>query len=153
MAGTIGTSRVTQIGFVVKDIQKTKAAWAKFLGVAEPPVFDGGDYEVTQTRYLGAAAPRANCLMAFFDVGEGLQLELIEPNGEPSAWQDYLDEHGEGFHHIAFGVRGMDQQIANLEQGGMRLLQRGKYGNASGEYAYVDALGELKTLIELLESF
>ncbi|MDI9496975.1 MAG: VOC family protein [Bacillota bacterium] len=153
MAGTIGTNQVTQIGFVVRDIGKTKAAWAKFLGVAEPPVVDGGDYAVTGTRYLGEAAPRANCLMAFFDVGEGLQLELIEPNGEPSAWQDYLDEHGEGFHHIAFGVRGMDKQIANLERDGMSLLQRGKYGDASGEYAYVDGLGELKTLIELLESF
>ena len=52
----------------------------------------------------------ANCQMAFFDVGEACQIELIQPNGVKSTWQDFLDEHGEGIHHLAFKVKKTDAQ-------------------------------------------
>jgi hypothetical protein len=32
----------------------------------------------------------------------GLSIELIEPDGKPSTWQEFLDIRGEGIHHIAF---------------------------------------------------
>ena len=37
------------------------------------------DYAVTRTEYEGNPAPEANSLLAFFDVGPGLQIELIQP--------------------------------------------------------------------------
>ncbi|MFV0401562.1 MAG: VOC family protein [Oscillospiraceae bacterium] len=153
MAGLLGTNVLTQVGFIVKDIEASKIKFAEFFGVEPPPTVDGGKYEVTGATYMGAPAPDANCNMAFFDVGENVQLELIQPNGVKSTWQDYLDEHGEGIHHIAFGVKGMDDKLAVLEKAGMSCVQRGKYGDASGEYAYVDATKDLKCIIELLESF
>ena len=91
--------------------------------------------------------------MAFFDAGGSLQIELIQPNGVKSAWQDFLDEHGEGIHHIAFQVKGMDEKVLACEELGMRCLQRGKYGSGSGEYAYVDGGDRLKCVLELLESY
>ena len=39
------------------------------------------------------------------------------------------------------------------KQRGWLLTQRGNYGDASGEYAYIDARHDLKVDIELLESF
>jgi len=35
----------------------------------------------------------------------------------------------------------------------MTCTQRGKYGDASGEYAYMDATADLKCFIELLENY
>jgi len=153
MPGILGTNTMTQIGFIVRDIETTKKKFAALFGIEPPPCFDGGQYEVTGTTFKGAPAPDANCLMAFFDVGPGLQLELIQPNGVPSVWQDFLDENGEGMHHIAFNVKGMDEKIQICEDFGMKLVQRGKYGNAKGEYAYLDAYADLKCLFELLESY
>ncbi|AEF82994.1 VOC family protein [Leadbettera azotonutricia] len=153
MAGTLGTQVVTQVGFVVKDAAKTKKKWAEFFGVKEPPLVDAGDYEITQTKYKGKAAPKAGCTMAFFDVGPNMQLELIQPNGEKSTWQEFLDKHGEGIHHIAFQVKGMDKVIKQAEGFGIKCAQRGKYGDASGEYAYLDGTKDLKCIVELLESF
>ena len=101
----------------------------------------------------GQPAPDANCWMAFFTVGPGVQIELIQPNGVKSTWQDFLDQHGEGIHHIAFNVKNMDEKIARCEDFGMKCVQRGKYGGGNGEYAYMDAHGDLKCLIELLESY
>lgn len=153
MASMLNTNILTQVGFIVKDIQATRRKFAEFFGVEEPGIIDGGKYEVTGTTYQGEPAPDANCLMAFFDVGPNIQIELIQPNGVKSTWQDYLDEHGEGIHHIAFNIKGMDEKIKVCEAAGMKCVQRGKYGGGNGEYAYLDANADLKCFLELLENY
>jgi catechol 2,3-dioxygenase-like lactoylglutathione lyase family enzyme len=153
MPGIIGTDRLLQVGFIVRDIEKSREAFSRFFGVEPPAIVGGGEYETTGTTYMGEPAPEANCLMAFFSAGPGVQIELIQPNGVRSTWQDFLDERGEGIHHIAFGVKGMDGKIKECEDFGMKCVQRGKYGDASGEYAYLDAYGPMLCLVELLESY
>ena len=153
MPGMLGTNIVTQVGFIVLDVEDAKRKFAAFLGVEPPECVDGGQYEVTGTRYNGEPAPYANCLMAFFDAGPNVQIELIQPNGAASTWQDHLDQYGEGVHHIAFQIKDMDGKIRACELAGMPCTQRGKYGNASGEYAYIDARNDLKCFIELLENY
>ena len=152
MSGIIGSNKVTQVGFIVKDIVASKKKFAAFLGLPEPEHFLAGDYEITQTEVEGKPAPDANSYLAFFDVGENLQLELIQPNGVKSTWQDHLDKHGEGMHHIAFFVKDMKKQLKACEDFGMPCVQKGEYGDGSGRYAYVDGLKDLKCIIELLES-
>jgi len=53
-------------------------------------------------------------------------LELIEPIGEPSTWNDQLVEHG------------------------LTLVQRGDY--TGGRYAYLDGQERFGAVIELLEN-
>ena len=153
MSGIIDTNKVAQVALVVRDIVATKNKLAELLGLPVPPHFSGGDYEITKTEVKGKPAPEANCLLAFFDVGEGLQLELIQPNGVSSVWQDFLDEKGEGLHHIAFNVKGMDSVIIKLEDFGMNLVQKGNYGDGGGCYSYLEGGNNLPFIIELLESF
>ncbi len=152
MAGVVGTHLFAQVGFIVKDVEATKRKWASFLGVEVPDTVDGGEYAVTGTTFMGKPAPEANCLMAFFDVGPGLQLELIQPNDAPSTWRNFLNEHGEGMHHIAFQVRDSADKVASAEAAGLKLIQHGRYGDGGGEYNYLDA-PELKCIVELLESY
>ena len=151
MAGTVGTHLFAQVGFIVRDVEATKRKWAEFLGVEVPETQPVGDYSVTQTTFMGQPAPKASCLMAFFDVGPGLQLELIQPNEAPSTWRNFLNEHGEGMHHIAFQVQDSAKQVANAEAAGLKLVQHGVYGDGGGEYNYLDA-PERKCIVELLES-
>ena len=68
-------------------------------------------------------------------------------------WQDFLDEHGEGIHHIAFPVKNTDEKIKAAEKFGAVCVQRGKYGGGNGEYAYLDFTKDLKCLMETLESY
>jgi len=150
----LGTTTMTQVAIVVKDIEKTKDKWAQFLGMeqAPPTVHSGDDPAIVQAVYKGQPAPKAKCKMAFFQFGQ-VEMELIEPNGEPSTWQDFLDEKGEGIHHIAFGVKNTDEKLAAAEKIGMPVVQRGKYGDGNGEYAYLDSYGDLKCIVETLESY
>ena len=153
MAGIIDTNVLTQVGFIVKDIEVSKKKFAEFFGIPVPDHFDGGTFDVTGTIYKGQPAPKANCWMAFFDVGPNIQIELIQPNDTASVWRDFLDERGEGVHHIAFHIKGMDKMVINCEEFGMKCLQRGKYGNGGGEYAYLDAYDDMKCIVELLENY
>ena len=60
----------------------------------------------------------------------------------------------EGVHHLAFHVTDTTGRLDALqEQFGWPTVQRGKYGDASGEYAYVDCVDDLKVMLETLESY
>ncbi|MCL2050252.1 MAG: VOC family protein [Lachnospiraceae bacterium] len=153
MESIIGTRKLTQVALIVKDMEKSKAQFAKFLGVPVPPHFPGGDFAVTQTNYLGKPAPDADCLLAFFEIGDGVSIELIQPNGVASVWQDFLDEKGEGLHHIAFNVKGMESIILSCEEFGMKFLQKGNYGDGSGCYSYLEGGAGMPLIVEFLENF
>ena len=145
----LGTSGVTQIGFLVKDIEKSAQLFADFLGVAKPEISVTDGLEKSQARYRGKPTP-ARAKLAFFKVGPTLDIELIEPDHEPSTWREDLDRKGEGVHHIAFQVKGMKERIASLEKEGIPLLQTGEY--TGGRYAYLDGARDMKVIIELLEN-
>lgn len=147
--GILGTNIVTQIGFVVNDIEKTSQAFADFLGVDNPGWSLTDTIDKTQGEYNGKPCP-ARAKLAFFHVGDTLDIELIEPDMEPSVWRDVLNEKGEGVHHIAFVIKGMKEKVIALESNGMKLMQKGEY--TGGRYAYIDAVDQLKTIIELLEN-
>lgn len=152
MAGVVGNNLLAQVGFIVKDIETTKRKWAAFLGLDVPPTVPCGEYAVTQTVFEGKPAPDANALLAFLNVGQNLEIELIQPNDAPSTWRNFLEEHGEGMHHLAFLVKDSKKQVANAEAAGLRLVQHGIYGDGGGEYNYLDA-PDLKCIIELLENY
>lgn len=122
----------------------TRPFWACLC----PPVQMTGVYEDAHTTYLGQPT-KARCKQAFFYYGD-LEVELLEPDHEPSVWRQALDENGEGLHHVAFRVQGMDEMIRRGESQGMKLLQRGRW--ATGHYAYLDATESLHVIIELLEN-
>lgn len=147
--GILGTKIVTQIGFVVNDIEKTSQAFADFLGVEKPQWSLTDTIDKTHGEFNGQPCP-ARAKLAFFHVGETLDIELIEPDETPSVWRNVLNEKGEGVHHIAFVVNGMKEKILALESNGMKLLQRGEY--TGGRYAYIDCVDQLKTIVELLEN-
>ena len=105
--------------------------------------------EKTHGEFNGEPCP-ARAKLAFFHVGDTLDIELIEPDHTPSVWRNVLDEKGEGVHHIAFVINGMKEKFVKLDAQGMKLMQRGEY--TGGRYAYVDAVSQLKTIVELLEN-
>ncbi|WP_121610726.1 VOC family protein [Mesobacillus foraminis] len=145
----LGTDQVVQIGILVHDIEKTAKAYSEFLGV-EPRFAETDAYDQAQTEYKGEPS-QARARLAFFSVGPSLDIELIQPDEHPSTWRHDLDQKGEGVHHIAFTIKGMEEKVTLLTQNGMPLLQKGKY--TGGEYAYMDANEDLKLVLELLENY
>lgn len=148
MSGLLDNRVVTQIGLLVHDIEKTSQAYADFFGIPVPGIVVTDAPELARTEFNGVPSP-ARAKLAFMDMGS-LQLELIQPDENPSTWRSHLDEHGEGVHHIAFEVKGMKEKISLLESRGFPLQQKGEY--SGGRYAYLDTLPQLKVIVELLEN-
>ncbi|OUM95499.1 MAG: lactoylglutathione lyase [Thermobacillus sp. ZCTH02-B1] len=146
--GVLGTRVVTQIGILVRDIEKAAQAWADFLGIGKPPIIVTDTVDIAKTEYRGASTP-ARAKLAFLDAGQ-VQIELIEPDEAPSVWREHLERYGEGPHHIAFVIDGMKEKVMKLEGLGMPLIQKGEY--TGGRYAYMDTFPQLKVMVELLEN-
>jgi hypothetical protein len=123
-------------------------AWSQILGLPMPQIIITDTLDIAQTAYQGQPST-ARAKLAFFHMGQ-VDIELIEPIGEPSTWKDQLDQHGTSLHHIAFKVQGMRDKLAYLDANGIPLVQKGEY--TGGRYAYVDANAQLGCILELLEN-
>ena len=145
----IASKNMAQVAIVVKDIDAARNAWAKLLGIKVPEVSIAESNSSRPTLYKGKST-NAKAKLAFI-VLENIQIELIEPMGGKSTWQEYLDKHGEGIHHIAFLVKGIDGVEKRFEMQGNPTVQRG--GWDGGAYSYIDASQNLGCILELLENY
>jgi methylmalonyl-CoA/ethylmalonyl-CoA epimerase len=145
----IGSNVVCQVGLIVRDIERSMEVYSRVFGVPKPQCIVTDGPEVAHTRYRGEPTD-ARAKLAFFDMGQ-VTLELIEPIGGPSTWQVFLNERGEGVHHIAFFVKDTGQVVAFLEQNDIAVIQQGDY--TGGRYTYVDSTSALGVILELLENF
>ncbi|MBO3803582.1 MAG: VOC family protein [Candidatus Brockarchaeota archaeon] len=139
-------NRVLQIGIVVKDIERSREAWAKLLGVGVPDWVETESEEVTKMRYRGKPS-EGRAKLAFISL-ENVSIELIEPIGGPSTWSDFLEKHGEGVHHIAFEVDDMERSTEELSKIGIDVEQSGDF--TGGSYAYARSEIGLGVILELL---
>jgi methylmalonyl-CoA/ethylmalonyl-CoA epimerase len=140
---------VTQVAVIVKDIDKASVAWAKLLGQEVPESSITENNKSRPTLYKGNPSD-AKAKLAFFSM-DNLQIELIQPLGKGSTWQEYLDTHGEGIHHIAFQVKNIDGMEQKFLANGNPTVMRG--GWDGGAYSYIDATNDLGCILELLEDY
>jgi methylmalonyl-CoA/ethylmalonyl-CoA epimerase len=145
----INSKTIAQVAIVVKDIDAARTAWAKLLGVQAPEVSVAESNASRPTLYKGQPSD-AKAKLAFF-IMDNIQIELIQPLGGHSTWQEYLDKRGEGIHHIAFNVKDINGVEKKFEIQGNPTIQRG--GWDGGAYSYIDASHNLGCILELLESY
>jgi hypothetical protein len=81
------------------------------------------------------------------------QYELIEPLDGPSIHGDWLEEHGEGFHHVGYIVQSLQQTTAEMEAAGHPPIARIHSFGAAGDgaAAYYDTADALGFLVEAVE--
>ena len=90
--------------------------------------------------------------VATFATGSGW-LELIRPTEPDGPIARFLAKRGEGFHHVAYGVSDLRQELARLERDGVRLIDREPRRGVHGwsiAFIHPDSCGGVLT--ELVES-
>jgi len=150
--GMVPQKRILHIGIVVRDVEKARDHWMKFLALEKTPnvTIAAGDHK-NPTEYHGHPST-AQAKLVFLSL-DNLQIELIEPTGDaPSHWRDFLERKGEGVHHIAFAVKGMGEgYLENYAEAGYPAAQHG--GWETGEYGYMDTVAALGVTVELIENY
>jgi methylmalonyl-CoA/ethylmalonyl-CoA epimerase len=86
--------------------------------------------------------------LALAQVG-GVQFELVEHIDGDSIYKEFLDEHGEGIHHMNFLVDDVDQTVAEMAKERFPSLQSGRF--MDGAYNYIDLQKPLKAIWEAVK--
>jgi methylmalonyl-CoA/ethylmalonyl-CoA epimerase len=97
---------VNHVGIAVRSIDAQRPFYEGALGA----VFEGHEDVPSQKVRVG-----------FFRIGD-VRLELLEPTDPSSTVAAFLEKRGEGLHHIAFTVEGIEARIAELKQAGLRMI-------------------------------
>src|SRR5438132_11563493 len=97
---------VNHIGIAVRSIDAQRSFYEGALGA----VFEGVE-----------EIPDQKVRVGFFRVGD-VRLELLEPTEPTSTVAAFLEKRGEGLHHVAFTVAGLEDRIAELKQSGLRMI-------------------------------
>ncbi len=141
----INAETICQIAIVVKDIEQTAQNYAEIFGVKTPEIFLVPPPEETHILYRGKpTATRAK--LCVFKMG-AIVLELTEPDEEPSSWKEFLEQKGEGVHHIGFVVNDREATLDFLNQRGIPVRHTGVY--PGGSYTFVDSEAQLGVLLNL----
>jgi hypothetical protein len=143
--------KVTQFAFIVRDEAAVSRYWAK-LGWPEMTITHP---ELHALEYKGKPA-NFKARLGWMRHGK-VPVEWIVPEKGPSTWQDHLDRHGEGMHHMAFNTDDMDREVARWKDGGYSYLMGGAWGEPNergyGRFAYVDTQSAGGIDIELLWNY
>jgi len=86
-----------------------------------------------------------------FQVGES-RLELLEATSEDSPLARSIAKRGQGLHHIALEVKELAGTLRELENAGVKLIDREPRRGAGNELvAFLHPAGTSGVLIELVE--
>lgn len=143
--------KITQYAFTVKNFEGPSRYWQK-LGW---PAFTVTRGPLTDLRYRGKPADFESVL-GWQRHGK-VPYEWIPPAAVPTVYQEHLEKHGEGVHHLALNVDDIDSESAAWTRAGYPTSQSGGWGEkgkpGSGRFAYQDthALGGID--VEFLWSY
>jgi hypothetical protein len=131
MENSVDFKGFIQIALVVKDIEKAAKTWADFFNVPVPQIAIHEGKGNADLSYRGEPAVY-KIKFAALDSGQGFIIELHEPIGGESTFQEFLDKHGNGVHHLGFEVgEKRDAIVKELEDAGYAPRTIGYYPGSS----------------------
>ncbi|WP_225073628.1 VOC family protein [Desulfuromonas sp. CSMB_57] len=140
-------SKVLQIAMVVKDCDAAVRIWADKYGIGPWKIYEFNPDTVQDMIIRGEKVDYAMRL-ALCDIG-GVQWELIQPKDHKSIYAEFLQQHGEGLHHVAFGTENYSDAVRFYEEQGLPVLQGGHWQGLT--YTYLDSLKDLNLVAEIYD--
>lgn len=96
--------------------------------------------------------PSQKVLTGFFKLGNGANIELLEPTSPDSTIKKFLDKRGPGIHHICLRVKGIDGLVEDLKTKGIQMIDdKPKIGAHGCRVAFIHPKSTGGVLIELSE--
>lgn len=110
-------TKIDHLGIAVRSIENTLPYYEKALGLKCERIEE---------------VPSQKVRTAFLSIGE-VHLELLEPTSEDSTIAKFLNERGEGIHHIAFYTTNIEGQLGRAKENGVRLIHEVPFEGANGK--------------------
>lgn len=136
----IEATGVNHIGIAVRSLEAHRSYYETVLGATLEAVEE---------------VPTQGVRVAFYRLGGGaggVRLELLEPLSPDSPVERFLEKRGEGVHHVAFDVSGIEERLRALREGGVELIDDTARAGAHGtRIAFLHPRSTGGVLTELVE--
>lgn len=129
-------THIEHIGIAVKNLDEAISYYEKILGLECYAIEEVKDQKVKT---------------AFFKVGD-TKIELLESTDPEGPIGKFIEKKGEGIHHIAFAVKGLDDALKETEENGIRLIDAKPRKGAEGlDIAFLHPKSTFGVLTEFCE--
>jgi len=129
-------SHIEHIGIAVKSLDEAIPFYEKVLGLDCYSIEEVKDQKVKT---------------AFFKLGQ-TKIELLEPTDPESTVAKFISKKGEGIHHIAFAVNDIDRKLKEVEEKGVKLIDKVSRKGAEGmDIGFLHPKSTFGVLTELCE--
>jgi methylmalonyl-CoA/ethylmalonyl-CoA epimerase len=128
---------IEHIGIAVKSLAESIKYYEEVLGLKCYSIEEVPDQKVKT---------------AFFRVGE-TKIELLESTSPEGPIGKFIEKKGEGIHHVAFAVEGLEQQLEEAAAKGVQLIDSKPRKGAEGlNIAFMHPRSTFGVLTELCEN-
>ena len=129
-------SHIEHLGIAVKSLEEAIPYYEQVLGLKCYNIEEVADQKVKT---------------AFFKVGQS-KIELLEPTSEDSTIAKFIEKRGQGVHHVAFAVEGIEGALAEAESKEVALIDKTPRKGAEGlTIAFLHPKSTQGVLTELCE--
>ena len=129
-------SHIEHIGIAVKNIEEAKKYYEDVLGLKCYAMEEVADQKVKT---------------AFLMVGQ-TKIELLESTSPDGSIGKFIEKRGEGIHHIAFAVEGLQKSLEELKSKQIILIdEEGRKGAEGLNIAFLHPKSTFGVLTELCE--
>ena len=128
--------RVHHVALIVRSIDASLGLWRDALALDLETIMD---------------IPSDGVRIAFLGVGES-KIELVEPTDTTTGVARFLENKGEGFHHVCFEVPNLAEALLRLEIDGIELIDSAPRRGAEGPVAFLHPRSCHGVLVELIEA-
>jgi methylmalonyl-CoA/ethylmalonyl-CoA epimerase len=141
---------IIQVAVVVHDLEEYATRQSRLLGNGPWRVYEFGPHMMVRYEHSGLPAT-GGTLVALNTTHP--QVEILQPLSGRSTHQDWLDERGEGLHHVGAIVESVDAVVAAANEDRIGVLSSGEgFGaDGSGKFAYLDTQSSLGMILEVIE--
>ena len=130
-------SHIEHLGIAVKSLDEAIPFWEKQLGLK---------------CYAIEEVPEQKVRTAFFKIGQS-KIELLESTDPEGPIGKFIEKKGEGVHHVAVAVEGLQANLTELEGKGAQLIDKTPRKGAEGlNIAFVHPTATRGVLLELCEN-
>ena len=129
-------SRVARIVVAVRSLEDALAFYRDALGLPLVHEAELPEHELRVARLVLA----------------GLEIELLQATGTTGPVARFLDQHGEGLHHLVMETDDIEHEMRTLMARSTELLDQSPRNGPDGRVAFVSPRSTGGVLVELIES-
>lgn len=128
--------KVHHVAVVVKNLDEALGVYDSLFGVKPIKI---------------ETIPQQGVKAALLPMGDGGEIELLEPIDPQGGVAKFLETRGEGIHHICLQVDDVDKELRTLADKGVQLIDKQGRPGLAGKIGFIHPKSTKGVLIELAQ--